>query len=74
MAGEVNACLKCGSRSISALKQFKDWAKRSGPVMGIYTCQDCGHEGHPLVLDSLEDYKKFMELKKKERQEGSKRS
>ncbi|MDD5112241.1 MAG: hypothetical protein PHG85_06830 [Candidatus Altiarchaeota archaeon] len=63
---EINACLKCGSRNISGLKQLAYWAKGSGPMMGIYTCQDCGYEGHPFVLDSLRDYKKLLELKKEE--------
>lgn len=58
---EILACPKCGSRDISGLKHLKHWLKRFAPVMGIYTCQACGYEGLPLLLDSEEDYKKFLE-------------
>ena len=61
---EVLACPKCGSRNISGLKHFDAWMKRSGAVMGVYTCQACGYRGLPILLDSEEDYKKFLNEKR----------
>jgi hypothetical protein len=63
---EVTACPQCGSSNVSSLKHLKYWLERSGAVMGIYNCQDCGYEGFPLVFDSPEDYGKFVRLKKRD--------
>jgi predicted RNA-binding Zn-ribbon protein involved in translation (DUF1610 family) len=63
---EITACPKCGSKNISSLKHVKHWLKRSGAVMGVYSCQECGYEGLPLILDSEEDYKRFLSEKQRE--------
>lgn len=62
---EVSACPRCGSPNISGLKHLKNWLKRFGPVMGVYTCQKCGYEGPPIIFDSKEKYEKFIKLKRK---------
>ncbi len=64
---ELVICLACGSKNISGIKHQKAWLNRFGAVMGIYTCQDCGYEGLPLILDSEKDRKRYKkELKTKE--------
>jgi DNA-directed RNA polymerase subunit M/transcription elongation factor TFIIS len=62
---EIKACTRCGSRNISAFKHTKYWLEKDGPIMGIYTCQECGHEGLPIVFDSMENYGKFLKSKEK---------
>lgn len=61
---EIKACPKCGSMDISGLRHIRDWLKRSGPTMGIYTCQKCGYEGLPIVFDSEKEHKRFLDLTK----------
>jgi hypothetical protein len=68
MGRGIPVCISCGSRNISGLKHIKHWLKRHGPVMGIYTCQDCGWEGLPMILNSEEDYIMYRDLRKNERE------
>lgn len=62
---EIKACTRCGSRNISSLKHTKYWLEKYGPIMGVYTCQECGNEGLPIVFDSMENYGKFLKSKAK---------
>ena len=65
MGKEVMVCPKCGSRDVSAIKQSKPWLNEAGGLMGIYTCQKCGYEGIPLILESKKDQKLLMKHLKK---------
>ncbi len=60
---EILACPRCGGRNITALKHVKHWLKRFGPIMGVYTCLDCGYEGPPVSFNSLGDYRFYRETK-----------
>ncbi|VVB53093.1 Uncharacterised protein [uncultured archaeon] len=62
---EIPLCPICGSRDITSLSQTQNWAKQSGTLMGLYTCRKCGHQGLPLILDSEEDYAKYMKIKRR---------
>jgi len=59
-AREVTACPRCGSLNISALKHTKYWLEKYGSMMGVYTCQECGYEGLPLMLDNDSEYRKYL--------------
>ncbi len=55
---EISACPKCGSRRI-----FQGRLKE-GVLTGYntkYVCRDCGYQGFPLIFDSEEEYKKFLD-------------
>jgi len=55
---KINACPKCGSRNIS------QGALGEGILTGYVNrdvCKDCGYQGMPIVFDSEEEYKKFLE-------------
>jgi len=62
---EIRICPKCRSLNISAFKHTKSWLKRSGPSMGVYSCMDCGYEGAPVILDSMESYGRLLDEKKR---------
>ena len=55
---EITACPKCGSRKI-----FQ--GNIGEGVLTGYTsrnvCKDCGYQGMPLIFDSENEYKKFLE-------------
>lgn len=68
----VITCPKCGSLDISSFKHQGYWLRKDGPIMGVYACQKCGHEGLPLELDSLKDHKKFLKLKQKNKHHKNK--
>ncbi len=57
---QILICPRCGSTDMSAFKHAKHWLKNYGPVMGIYTCQDCGYDGLPIAFDSREEYGDFL--------------
>ena len=65
MVKEVMACPKCGSKDISAVKQGTAWLNEAGALMGIYTCQKCGYQGLPIILDSEKDHKNLLKGLKK---------
>lgn len=54
---EITACPKCGSRKI-----FQ--GRLSDGVLTGYNsrnvCRECGYQGPPLIFDSEEYYKKFL--------------
>lgn len=62
---QILVCPRCGSTNLSALKHAKPWLKNYGPVMGIYTCQECGYEGLPICFDSPEEYGEFVRQREK---------
>jgi RNA polymerase subunit RPABC4/transcription elongation factor Spt4 len=58
---EVKACPNCGSRKI--------YQGRMGDgVLTGYTsrevCRNCGYQGMSIIFDSEQEYKKFLESKK----------
>lgn len=59
---EITACPKCGSKKIYQ-------GRMSDGVLTGYTsrnvCRNCGYQGPPIIFDSEEDYKKFLDEKKK---------
>ena len=58
----ITACPKCGSRNIFQ-GRLKD-----GVLTGYTSrevCRDCGYRGSPIIFDSEEDYKIFVEQLKK---------
>jgi len=57
---EFNVCPNCGSRNVSGVRHMKPWLARFGPIMGIYTCEDCGYEGLPITLDSEENRQELL--------------
>ncbi|MBD3388637.1 MAG: hypothetical protein GF416_06175 [Candidatus Altiarchaeales archaeon] len=59
-------CPACGSRNISGLKHNKNWLKRFGPIMGVYTCQDCDYDGLPLQVNTERDQQLLEDMKKDE--------
>lgn len=55
---KINACPKCGSRNI-----FQG-TLGEGVLTGYVNkdvCKDCGYQGMPIIFDSEEEYKKFLE-------------
>ncbi|MFC2153867.1 hypothetical protein ACFLRC_00095 [Candidatus Altiarchaeota archaeon] len=70
---ELIACPRCGSKNISGLKFMRNWLKKFGPIMGFYSCQECGYEGFPVEFDTEEDYKRyFQEIENKQKEDSSK--
>jgi len=64
---DIVACPICGSQELSGLKHMENWMKKT--PMSSYTCQKCGNLVIPFILDSEEDYKKFLiELEKKDQE------
>lgn len=62
---EITACPKCGSRKIFQ-GRLKD-----GVLTGYTSkevCRDCGYRGIPLIFDDIENYKKFLEALKLEKE------
>ena len=58
---EIKACPNCGSRKIYQGRMG------DGVLTGYTTrdvCRDCGYQGMPIIFDSEQDYKKFLESKK----------
>lgn len=58
---KIEACINCGSRNIrygniqdGVLPGYTD-------VLGSYVCDDCNHQGIPIVFNSEKEYKKFIE-------------
>ena len=66
---KITACPKCGSRNIFQ-GRLKD-----GVLTGYTSrdvCRDCGYRGSPIIFDSENEYKKFInELKKEETSDES---
>jgi len=66
---EITACPKCGSRKI-----FQGRLKEG--VLTGYTskdvCRECGYRGTPLIFDDIENYKKFLEALKLEKESKNK--
>jgi len=63
---KVYACPKCGSKNI------RQGTMGDGVLTGYTTkdvCRDCGYQGSPLIFDAEEDYKKFLEGLKKEKEQ-----
>ncbi|MEA3458569.1 MAG: hypothetical protein U9R21_07825 [Candidatus Thermoplasmatota archaeon] len=55
---EIIACPQCGSRNI------RQGTIRDGELGGYTTrdvCKNCGYIGMPIIFDSEEAYKKFLE-------------
>ena len=60
---EITACPRCGSRNIFQ-GRLKD-----GVLTGYTSrdvCRNCGYRGSPIIFDSENEYKKFVEELKKE--------
>lgn len=67
----ITACPKCGSRKI-----FQGRLKE-GVLTGYttkYVCRNCGYQGFPLIFDTEEEYKKFIEQLKEDVLEDKKDS
>ena len=64
---DITACPICASKNISGLKHNKHWLKRFGPIMGVYTCCDCGYEGPPTLYATEEEYQKVRKHKESEK-------
>jgi hypothetical protein len=65
----ITVCLRCGSTNISHL--FESGFDLGFPPIKVI-CKDCGWQGIPIVLDSEEDRKKFLETIKEEEGRGDK--
>ena len=63
---EITACPNCGS------KRIYQGTMGDGVLTG-YTyrqvCRDCGYQGMPIIFDSEEEYKKFLENIPKKQEE-----
>lgn len=80
---EVKACMNCGSRNITAsiwstsLNKKSMIGKKGVYIKGVegyalcpfYFCKDCNYVGNPIIFDSEEDRLKFVELKRKEKEQ-----
>ena len=54
---DITACPKCGSRRI-----FQGRLKE-GVLTGYsdrYVCRDCGYQGSPIIFDTIDEYSKFL--------------
>ena len=57
---DIKACPKCGS------KRIYQGRMRDGVLTGYTTrdvCRNCGYQGMPIIFDSEEEYKKFLQSK-----------
>ena len=56
---EISACMVCGSTRVS---RFLKYPLSSGEVAEpMYTCENCGNYGTPVIFNSDEDYNNFLE-------------
>jgi len=70
MKKAIRACPQCGSYDISHLKGYPRYMWWFDFLPTKYVCQNCGYEGLPLELDSIKDYKKFLQKKRKQQQKS----
>ena len=68
---EVEICPNCGSYDITPLEPTTILAI-GGWLPVKYTCRDCGYRGLPLILDSIECYKRFLKEKRKSKERSKK--
>ena len=64
---KIEACINCGSRNI----RFGDISDGVLPgytdALATYVCNDCNHQGIPIVFDSEKEYKKFLKALKEDK-------
>jgi hypothetical protein len=68
---KLKACPKCGSRNIA------QGTLGEGVLTGYVNkdvCKDCGFQGMPLIFDSEEDHKKFLEGLSKDKEDKESKS
>ncbi|MEM4257793.1 MAG: hypothetical protein QXL17_01400 [Candidatus Thermoplasmatota archaeon] len=67
---DIQACPNCGSRRIDA------GTMNAGILFGITSwksiCKDCGYQGEPLLFDSEDCYKNFLDTLKKKNEQDEK--
>ena len=65
---KITACPRCGSRNIGMGRV------EEGTLYGITswkeTCPDCGYQGQPLIFDTEEEYRKFLDALSKKKTKG----
>jgi len=69
----IKACLKCGSQNLDATPGGPYAAITNYGIFlsGYEVCKDCGHIGAPILFDSEEDYRSFLEHLKEIHSSGS---
>ena len=61
---EILSCPNCGSKNI-----FQG-TLRNGVLTGYttrYVCRNCGYQGMPIIFNSENEYEKFLNEKKSEK-------
>lgn len=72
---KIEACISCGSRNIRSGTISDGVLPGYTDALAAYVCEDCNHQGIPIVFDSEEEYEKFLEaLKKDEQKERGKKN
>jgi hypothetical protein len=64
---KIEACINCGSRNI----RYGDISDGVLPgytdALATYVCNDCNHQGIPIVFNSEIEYKKFLKALKEDK-------
>lgn len=65
---KIEACIFCGSRNIRSGSIQEGMLPGFTDGLAAYVCDDCNHRGIPVVFDSEEEYEKFVEALKKDKE------
>lgn len=62
---KIKACIKCGSLNLTMPSFSHGFIPFSQEITGFYVCKDCNFRSMPIEFDSMKEYKKFLEQKRK---------
>ena len=64
---KIEACISCGSRNIRSGTISDGVLPGYTDALATYVCDDCNHQGLPVVFDTEEEYQKFLKAKMEEK-------
>ena len=64
---KIEACISCGSRNIRSGTISDGVLPGYTDALATYVCDDCNHQGLPIVFDTEEEYQKFLKAKMEEK-------
>ncbi len=57
---KIEACIRCGSRNIRSGTISDGVLPGYTDALATFVCDDCNHQGLPIIFDSEEEYNMFL--------------
>ncbi|MEE9151760.1 MAG: hypothetical protein V3U20_08025 [Thermoplasmata archaeon] len=65
---KIEACIFCGSRNIRSGTISDGVLPGYTDGLNTYVCDDCNHQGLPIIFDSEQEYDNFVKARREDKQ------